>query len=77
MLVSYFKYKLLAMKLWREVSEKGTLNLVEVSEEEIAAAKEKYLQTGECDCMYIYDEFGHCDYHLRYCGICGKFLDII
>lgn len=64
-------------QLYREVKDSVGTKCIEVSEEKVKAAKEKYAKTGECDCIYIYDEFGHSDYHLRYCGICGKFLGTI
>lgn len=43
----------------------------------LKTAKEKYAKTGECDCKYFYDEFGLSDYHLRYCGICGRYIGTI
>lgn len=64
-------------QLYREVWVGPGTELIEVSEEEVKAAKEKYAKTSECDCQYFYDEFGHSDYHLRYCGICGKYISTI
>lgn len=43
-------------QLYREVNDGVGTKLIEVSEEEVKAAKEKYAKTGECDCIYIYDE---------------------
>lgn len=62
-------------QLYREVWV-GT-ELIEVSEEEVKAAKEKYAKTGECDCIYIYDESSYCGWHLRYCGICGSLVSLV
>lgn len=63
-------------QLYREVNDGVGTKLIEVSEEEVKAAKEKYAKTGECDCIYIYDEPGP-TYDLRYCGICGNIVDFI
>lgn len=59
-------------QLYREVWVGSGTKCIEVSEEEVKAAKEEYAKTGKCDCIYIYDEFSYCDYYLRYCGICGS-----
>lgn len=64
-------------QLYREVWVGPGTKCVEVSEEEVKTAKEKYTKTGECDCKYFYDEFGLSDYHLRYCGICGRYIGTI
>lgn len=64
-------------QLYREVWDGPGTKCIEVPEEEVKAAKEKYAKTGECDCHYFYDEFGHSDYHLRYCGICGSYIGTI
>lgn len=63
-------------QLYREVWVGPGTKCVEVSEEEVKTAKEKYAKTGKCDCIYIYDEPGHI-YDLRYCGICGKIVGFI
>lgn len=63
-------------QLYREVNDGVGTKLIEVSEEEVKAAKEKYAKTGECDCIYIYDEPGPI-YDLRYCGICENIVDFI
>ena len=63
-------------QLYREVWVGPGTELIEVSEEEVKAAKEEYAKTGECDCIYIYDEPGPI-YNLRYCGICGNMVDFI
>lgn len=63
-------------QLYREVNDGVGTKLIEVSEEEVKAAEEKYAKTGECDCIYIYDEPGPI-YNLRYCGICGNIVDFI
>ena len=64
-------------QLYREVWVGPGTKCVEVSEEEVKIAKENYAKTGECDCKYFYDEFGLSDYHLRYCGICGRYIGTI
>lgn len=63
-------------QLYREVWKGPGTELIEVPEEEVKAAKEKYAKTGECNCIYIYDEPGYI-YDLRYCGICGKIVGFI
>lgn len=63
-------------QLYREVWDGPGTKCIEVSEEEVKAAKEKYAKTGECNCIYIYDEPGYI-YDLRYCGICGKIVGFI
>lgn len=63
-------------QLYREVNDGVGTKLIEVSEEEVKAAKEKYAKTSECDCIYIYDEPSPI-YDLRYCGICGNIVDFI
>lgn len=60
----------------REKYGVGT-KLIEVSEEEVKAAKEKYAKTGECDCIYIYDESSYCGWYLRYCGICESLVSLV
>jgi hypothetical protein len=65
------------IQLYREVWVGPGTKCVEVSEEEAKAAKEKYAKTGECDCKYFYDELGLSDYHLRYCGICERYIGTI
>lgn len=62
-------------QLYREVWVGSGTKCIEVSEEEVKAAKEEYAKTGKCDC--IYDEFSYCDYYLRYCGICGNLVSLI
>lgn len=64
------------IQLYREVQDGPGTKCIEVSEEEVKAAKEKYVKTGECNCIYIYDEPSHM-YDLRYCGICGKIVGFI
>lgn len=64
-------------QLYREVNDGVGTKLIEVSEEEVKAAKEKYAKTGECDCIYIYDESSYCDWYLRYCGICGSLVSLV
>lgn len=49
-------------QLYREVNDGVGTKLIEVSEEEVKAAKEKYAKTGECDCIYIYDESSNTKY---------------
>jgi hypothetical protein len=63
-------------QLYREVWVGPGTKCIEVSEEEVKAAKEEYAKTGECNCIYIYDEPGYM-YDLRYCGICGKIVGFI
>lgn len=63
-------------QLYREVWVGPGTKCIEVSEEEVKAAKEEYANTGECNCIYIYDEPGYM-YDLRYCGICGKIVGFI
>ena len=63
-------------QLYKEVPDGVGTKCIEVSEEEVKVAKEKYAKTGECDCIYIYDEPGPI-YDLRYCGICGNIVDFI
>lgn len=36
-----------------------------------------YAKTGECDCIYIYDESSYCGWYLRYCGICGSLVSLV
>lgn len=64
-------------QLYKEVRVGSGTKCIEVSEEEVKAAKEEYAKTGKCDCIYIYDEFSYCDYYLRYCGICGNLVSLI
>lgn len=64
-------------QLYREIQNGIGTKVIKVSEENVKAAKEKYAKTGKCDCIYIYDETGYSDYHLRYCGICGKYIGTI
>jgi hypothetical protein len=63
-------------QLYKEIPNGIGTECIEVPEEEVKAAKEKYTKTGECNCIYIYDEPGYI-YDLRYCGICGKMVDFI
>ena len=63
-------------QLYREVWVGLGTKCIEVSEEEVKAAKKEYAKTGECNCIYIYDEPGYI-YDLRYCGICGKIVGFI
>lgn len=63
-------------QLYKEIPNGIGTECIEVPEEEVKAAKEKYAKTGECNCIYIYDEPGYM-YDLRYCGICGKIVGFI
>lgn len=63
-------------QLYKEVKDSIGTKCIEVSEEEVKAAKEEYAKTGKCNCIYIYDEPGFM-YDLRYCGICGGFVATI
>lgn len=63
-------------QLYREVKDIVGTKCIEVPEEEVKAAKEKYAKTGKCDCTYIYDKPGHM-YDLRFCGICGSLVGFI
>ena len=55
-------------QLYREVWVGPGTKLIEVSEEEVKAAKEKYAKTGECDCIYIYDESSYCGWYVVFVG---------
>ena len=63
-------------QLYKEIPNGIETECIEVPEEDVKAAKEKYAKTGECNCIYIYDEPGYM-YDLRYCGICGKIVGFI
>lgn len=63
-------------QLYREVWDGPGTKCIEVPEEEVKAAKEKYAKTGECDCIYIYDKPGD-SWDLRFCGICGSLVGFI
>lgn len=63
-------------QLYKEVSKVVGTTLEKVSNIEVATAKQDYIKTGECKHEYVYDESGFM-YDNRYCGICGKHLDLI
>jgi len=51
-------------------------NLEPTSEEQVDAAKRRYLASGECTHEFVQDEYAYM-YDIRYCAVCDKGLGTV